>query len=77
VAEKLSYASHYLETALDLTVCIKDARRPGVYIITVKGSKQADYVHRLSRQLNLAMSHPAGFRFLDVPVFESEALPFT
>ena len=41
VAEKQLYASHYFETALDLTVCIKDAQRPGFYIITVKGSKQA------------------------------------
>jgi len=41
VAEKQIYASHYFETALDLTVCIKDAQRPGFYIITVKGSKQA------------------------------------
>jgi len=41
VAEKQLYASHYFETALDLTVCVKDAQRPGFYIITGKGSKQA------------------------------------
>jgi hypothetical protein len=41
VAEKQIYASHYFETALDLTVCFKDAQRPGFYIITVKGSTQA------------------------------------
>jgi hypothetical protein len=41
VAEKQLYASHYFETALDLTVCVKDAQRPGFYLITVKGSKQA------------------------------------
>ena len=41
VAEKQLYASHYFETALDLTVCVKDAQRPGFYIITVKGSTQA------------------------------------
>jgi len=41
VAEKQLYASHYFETALDLTVCVKDAQRSGFYIITVKGSKQA------------------------------------
>ena len=41
MAEKQIYASHYFETALDLTVCVKDAQRPGFYIITVKGSKQA------------------------------------
>ena len=44
VAEKQLYASHYFETALDLTVCVIDAERPnpaGFYIITLKGSKQA------------------------------------
>lgn len=41
VAEKQIYASHYFQTALDLTVCVRDAQRPGFYIITVKGSKQA------------------------------------
>jgi hypothetical protein len=41
LAEKQLYASHYFETALDLTVCVKDEQRPGFYIITVKGSKQA------------------------------------
>ena len=41
VAEKQIYASHYFEAALELTVCVKDAQRPGFYIITVKGSKQA------------------------------------
>jgi hypothetical protein len=41
VAEKQIYASHYFQTALDLTVCVKDVQRPGFYIITVKGSKQA------------------------------------
>ena len=41
VVEKQIYASHYFEAALDLTVCVRDAQRPGFYIITVKGSKQA------------------------------------
>jgi hypothetical protein len=41
VAEKQLYASHYFQTVVDLTVCVKDAQRPGFYIITVKGSKQA------------------------------------
>ena len=41
VAEKQIYASHYFQTALDLTVCVKDAQRPGFYVITAKGSKQA------------------------------------
>jgi hypothetical protein len=44
VAEKQLYASHYFETALDLTVCVRDSERPnesGFYLITLKGSKQA------------------------------------
>jgi hypothetical protein len=41
LAEKQLYASHYFEAALDLTVCVRDGKRPGFYIITVKGSKQA------------------------------------
>jgi hypothetical protein len=44
VALKQLYASHYFETALDLSVCIRDAARPnerGFYLITVKASKQA------------------------------------
>jgi hypothetical protein len=41
VVEKQIYASHYFEAALDITVCFRDAQRPGFYIITVKGSKQA------------------------------------
>ena len=41
MAEKQIYASHYFQTALDLTVCVKDVQRPGFHIITVKGSKQA------------------------------------
>lgn len=41
VAEKQIYASHYFQTALDLTVCAKDPERPGFYLITLKGSKQA------------------------------------
>jgi hypothetical protein len=41
LAEKQLYASHYFETALDLTVCVSDAQRAGFYLITIKGSKQA------------------------------------
>ena len=44
VAEKQLYASHYFQTALDLTVCVKDASRPnqtGFYLLTLKGSQQA------------------------------------
>jgi hypothetical protein len=41
LAEKQLYASHYFQTALDLTVCVKDVQRPGFYLITLKGSKQA------------------------------------
>lgn len=42
VAIKQLYASHYFETALDLTVCVRDEKhRPGMYLITMKGSQQA------------------------------------
>jgi len=41
LAVKQLYASHYFETALDLTVCVKDSERPGIYVITMKGSQQA------------------------------------
>ena len=44
VALKQLYASHYFQTALDLTVCIRDASRPnehGFYLITAKASQQA------------------------------------
>jgi hypothetical protein len=44
VAIKQLYASHYFQTALDLTVCAKDSSRSdkkGFYLITVKGSRQA------------------------------------
>ena len=41
VAVKQLYASHYFETALDLTVCVRDPQRSGMYLITLKGSEQA------------------------------------
>jgi len=44
VAIKQLYASHYFQTALDLTVCARDGSRPsenGFFLITVKGSRQA------------------------------------
>jgi hypothetical protein len=42
VAIKQLYASHYFETALDLTVCVRDEKHhPGMYLITLKGSQQA------------------------------------
>jgi hypothetical protein len=44
VALKQLYASHYFQTALDLTACKRDAARPnehGFYLITVKASQQA------------------------------------
>ena len=43
VAVKQLYASHYFETALDLTVCVPDQENPsrGFYLITLKGSQQA------------------------------------
>jgi hypothetical protein len=43
IAEKQLYASHYFQTALDLTFCISDTSGPerrGFYLIKVMGSKQ-------------------------------------
>ena len=40
---KQLYANHYFQTALDLTVCVKDTARPGehgFYLITMKASQQ-------------------------------------
>jgi hypothetical protein len=44
IAEKQLFASHYFETALDLTVCVwnqENPERPDFYLITLKGSQQA------------------------------------
>jgi hypothetical protein len=44
IAIKQLYASHYFQTALDLSVCAKDNSQPdkkGFYLITIKGSRQA------------------------------------
>jgi len=43
IAEKQLYSSHYFETALDLTFCIRseDQAQPGFYLIMVMGSEQA------------------------------------
>jgi hypothetical protein len=44
VAIKQLYASHYFETALDLTVCVRPtagSASKGFYLITLKGSQQA------------------------------------
>ena len=44
IALKQLYASHYFETALDITVCVRDdqnQKSPGIYLITLKGSQQA------------------------------------
>ncbi len=44
IALKQIYASHYFQSALDLTVCRRDSQQAsetGFYLITVKGSQQA------------------------------------
>jgi hypothetical protein len=43
IAEKQLYSSHYFETALDLTFCIRgdDSQQAGFYLIKVMGSEQA------------------------------------
>ena len=44
IAEKQLYSSHYFETALDLTFCIRESDKPaepGFYLIRISGSEQA------------------------------------
>ena len=44
IAEKQLYSSHYFETALDLSFCVRgsdDPTNPGFYLITAMGSEQA------------------------------------
>jgi hypothetical protein len=44
IAEKQLYASHYFETALDLSFCVRsnnDQKQPGFYLIMAMGSEQA------------------------------------
>jgi hypothetical protein len=44
IAEKQLYASHYFETALDLSFCVRgsdDPTKPGFYLIMALGSEQA------------------------------------
>ncbi|MGA2262943.1 MAG: hypothetical protein ABSH28_16110 [Acidobacteriota bacterium] len=43
IAEKQLYSSHYFETALDLSFCVRgsdDAKHPGFYLIMAMGSEQ-------------------------------------
>ena len=44
IAEKQLYSSHYFETALDLSFCVRgqdDVKQRGFYLITAMGSEQA------------------------------------
>ncbi len=44
IAEKQLYSSHYFETALDLSFCVRgsdDSNQPGFYLIMAMGSEQA------------------------------------
>lgn len=44
IAQKQLYASHYFETALDLSFCVRggdDSKEPGFYLIMAMGSEQA------------------------------------
>jgi len=44
IAEKQLYSSHYFETALDLSFCVRgsdDPKNPGFYLILAMGSEQA------------------------------------
>lgn len=44
IAEKQLYSSHYFDTALDLSLCIRDpdnSTRPGFYLIMAMGTEQS------------------------------------
>jgi hypothetical protein len=42
IAEKQLYSSHYFETALDMTFCVRAAPpQPGFYLVMAEGSEQA------------------------------------
>ena len=45
IAVKQLWASHYLQSALDVSLCVRDQRlppdQPGCYLMSMKGSKQA------------------------------------
>jgi hypothetical protein len=44
IAEKQLYSSHYFNTALDLSFCVRDhdpSRRPGFYLVMAMGSEQS------------------------------------
>jgi hypothetical protein len=44
IAEKQLYSSHYFETALDMSFCVRgtdNQKQPGFYLIMVMGSEQA------------------------------------
>ncbi|MGA3372878.1 MAG: hypothetical protein ABSC48_14070 [Terracidiphilus sp.] len=47
IAEKQLYSSHYFDTALDLSFCVRgrdDPRHPGFYLITAMGTEQSSLV---------------------------------
>jgi hypothetical protein len=44
IAQKQLYSSHYFQTALDLSICVRegdDPRQSGFYLIKALGSEQA------------------------------------
>jgi DNA-binding Lrp family transcriptional regulator len=44
IAKKQLYSSHYFETAVDLSICVRDAddpKQPGFYLLKALGSEQA------------------------------------
>jgi hypothetical protein len=44
IAQKQLYSSHYFQTALDLSICVRegdDPKQPGFYLIKAMGSEQA------------------------------------
>lgn len=62
IAQKQLYSSHYFDTAMDLSFCIRDrdySKQPGFYLIMVLGSEQsslAGFTGEIIRRIAVARS---------------------
>jgi hypothetical protein len=65
IAEKQLYSSHYFETALDLSFCIRgsdDPKQPGFYLIMAMGSEQAGLTGVKGSIVRKAAGGPLGLK---------------
>jgi hypothetical protein len=66
IAEKQLYSSHYFETALDLSFCIRggdDSNQPGFYLIMAMGSEQAGLNRGQRIDRSKGRGRAVGFQF--------------